>query len=501
MKPRLAELCIASVVLATSPAIAITRYVDLNNPSPTPPYTSWATAATNIQDAIDAAVTGDTVLVTNGHYHNGGRLVGASLLTNRVAVTKPVTVLSVNGPNATMISGYQVPGSTNGDSAIRCVYLTNGATLSGFTLVGGATRTLGGDADNSGGGVWCASTAAVLSNCIVLANYSGNGGGGVYNGTLYDCTVASNSVIAGRGWGGGVWGSTLTRCLLRGNSAQGSGGGAYQASLLNCILFDNLAFTGGGTFDCTLNNCTVVGNRASNSGGGIVGGSAICHTTNSLIYFNEAPTGSNWAGGGGYNAVHNCTTPMPPYSGSFGNITNLPRFLSTNDWSDLRAQSNSPCINAGKGDAETGLIDFAGNQRIAGATVDIGAHEFQSPSSLLSYAWAQQYGLPTDGSADFTDSDGDGHNNWQEWRADTIPTNAVSILRLLAPTKVAGGINLTWQSASTRSYWLERLSHFGGALPFQPIATNIAGVNGVKSFTDVTATNTGPYFYRVGVQP
>src|SRR6266850_3967477 len=152
-------------LFATANAPATVRYVDLNSASPTPPYTNWATAATNIQDAVDAATSGDQILVTNGVYQSG--------VTNqsRVVVDKPVAVLSVNGPQFTVIEGWQVPGTTNGDGAIRCVYMANGASLSGFTLTNGATRTAG-DAqrERSGGGVWCESTNAIISACLLLGN-------------------------------------------------------------------------------------------------------------------------------------------------------------------------------------------------------------------------------------------------------------------------------------------------------------------------------------------
>src|SRR6266581_8906834 len=93
------------------------HYVDVNSANPTTPYLDWSTAATNIQDAIDVAVAGDEILVTNGVYATGGRIVYRGQ-TNRLAVTKPVTVQSINGPAVTTICGCGV---------VRCAYLTNGA--------------------------------------------------------------------------------------------------------------------------------------------------------------------------------------------------------------------------------------------------------------------------------------------------------------------------------------------------------------------------------------
>jgi hypothetical protein len=128
-----------------------------------------------------------------------------------------------------------------------------------------------------------------------------------------------------------------------------------------------------------------------------------------------------------------------------------------------------------------------------------GAYEFQSPQSTISYAWLERYGLPISNSTDTADPDGDGHSNWQEWRAWTDPTHSASALRLLSPTIVTNGVLVRWESVSGRSYFLERSTNVGISSAFTPVATTVWGLAGTTAFVDTNAVSPGPFFYRVGV--
>jgi hypothetical protein len=181
------------------------------------------------------------------------------------------------------------------------------------------------------------------------------------------------------------------------------------------------------------------------------------------------------------------------------NTTNAPLFVSAFDFHLL---SNSPCINSGNNAYVAGTTDLDGNPRVVGGTVDIGAYEYQTPSSVVSYAYLQRYGLPTDGSIDFADLDGTAFNVYQDWIAGLNPTNPASVLAMQTPVVASGasGLIVSWQSVSGISYFIQRTTNVFEQPAFSTIQNNIAGQSSYTSYTDTTATNGGPYFYRVGVQ-
>lgn len=372
-------------------------YVDAANLNPAPPYTNWTMAAADIQTAIDESSDGDLILVTNGVYQTGGRVVYGTL-TNRVVINKAVVVQSVNGPAVTVIEGCR----TNGDDAvIRCAYLTNGASLYGFTLTNGETHTSGiWEQEGYGGGVWCESQGAIVSNCVIVGNVSPVGGGGAYSGTMNNCSIQGNtsydgdvgggafgcilinsiltnnvSYISGGGaakctltncllaynWGaqegGGAYGSTLANCVIKNNSAGNDGGGVAACVLNNCLIISNTAsyYGGGANYFGQLNNCTVVGNSAPNGGG-----ASYVELNNCIVYYNT-PNDCNSC------YLNNCCTTLVPLSA--GTITNEPSFVNLAGC-DFHLQSNSPCINSGNNSFVTFTNDFDGTPRIQGGTVD-----------------------------------------------------------------------------------------------------------------------------------
>jgi hypothetical protein len=482
MNLRSAWLLLVASSLVPSLALATVRHVNLNNSSPVLPYTNWATAATNIQDAIDAASPGDQILVTNGVYQTGGRAIGSFDVTNRVALTKAVAITSVNGPAVTVIQGSQASGT----NAVRCAYLTNGAALVGFTLTNGASGV--GNYMN-GGGVSCASASAVVSNCLLIGNYAVGTGGGASRGTLVGCVLTRNQTDGG---GGAAAHATLINCTITNNTAYWAAG-TLGCTATNCLISRNSATNyGGGSAFSTLVNCTVAANSLQPGYGGGGGGSYHDTLFNCIVYGNTAPNGSNY-----YSSAmsHCCSAPLP----GGGNIASTPLFVSEAG-GNLRLQTNSPCINAGNNSYVTGDTDLDGNARIIGGTVDIGAYECQSPALLVCYSWLQNHGLPTDAATVYADADGDRMNNWQEWRAQTNPTNAASLLQVTAPANNVSGLTITWQSVNGVTYFLDRSTNLGAQPAFSTIQSNLAGQASTTSFTDTTATNGGPYFYRVGVQ-
>jgi len=401
--------------------MATTRYVDPASPSPTAPYTSWATAAHTLGTALQTCVSGDITYVAAGTY----------ALSATLTIPGGVTLECASGPATATLQG---------NNQVRCVDMPEaGATLRGFTITGGRSgsgagvRCIEGTVDRcwvtenhaigdspKGGGILA--SAALVKNCVVWANdctstaadhYEAFAeGGGIHasnTSTIRSCSVTSNMLSGYYANGAGIWANngTIDGCSATYNTAAGHwyayGGGIYitgnvDGIVRNCLIAGNSARTDVGAYSSNW----AAGGGVYFNGGGSIESCSICEnsltgdaaTGAGLMYPTELRNCIIWAnsysahlasyGDVGPNYHLNpydppsvfertCTTPLPTGT---GNISSNPLFVSGN----FRLTDASPCINAGTTrEWMSSASDRDGNARINGPSVDMGAFEWTAP--------------------------------------------------------------------------------------------------------------------------
>jgi parallel beta-helix repeat protein len=212
-----------------------------------------------IQSGIDAAAPGDTVLVSAGRYVELIRINSGVRLRSETGLADCVT-----------IDGGRLSG------VIRCESLEDPCLLEGFTITGGIHY-----------GLYFYDTSAEIRNCLVVENWAGVNGGGVFcrdaNLSFQDCVLSGNTSGAD---GGGLYttGNSLvamTRCTISNNTAHENGGGLAvecPATFTDCVIEGNDAHGyGGGVFISDplgrilvqkLEGCVIAGNRSLDGHGG-----------------------------------------------------------------------------------------------------------------------------------------------------------------------------------------------------------------------------------------
>ncbi|WP_164490066.1 choice-of-anchor Q domain-containing protein [Runella sp. SP2] len=317
----------------------------------------------------------------------------------------------------------------NAENSYHVIYNNdNGLTtanslLDGFTITGGNAN--GGGENSNGGGMHNKKSSPSLVNCIFSGNVGGFGGGMHNNDyaspSLINCTFSGNySNVTGSGMDNSNNSSpSLVNCVFSGNQANDNGGGMHNydscsPSLVNCSFRGNQTGTvGGGMCNIknsspSLVNCVFSGNRANDNGGGMYNqqsspsyvncsfagnqanryGGAIC---NNLL---AAPSFKNCILWGNSSEVENFNNSVPSYTKTLVKGMIIGGFQGTEDplfvnqpavgvgtAGDLRLWPCSPAINVGNDADNTVTTDLVANNRKV-STIDLGAYEYQSSSSV-----------------------------------------------------------------------------------------------------------------------
>ena len=335
-----------------------------------------------VQAAIDVAQDSDTIIIAPGRYVGSGN-------RNINLNGKKITVRSTNPSDPQVVNSTIIDceGASNG-----FVFYTGESAdskVAGLTIANGYAFL--------GGAIYCYGSSPTITDCVIVGNRAGLGGGIACSGSassprITSCWIKANSAMVG---GGGIYcnsGSpTVRNCILSGNYAP-QGGAVYSQYAGNplvansSISANNAGLRAGGLYcaqasNMALSNTILWGNNAAYAAEALVGNSGA--TTSMQVFYCDVKdreqnvicdTGCSVDWGQGNTDVDPCFVQV-----------GYPADSKTCDGGDYHLLTASACVDSGDPgfNPEPGETDIDGQPRVAGARIDMGADEREAAATAI----------------------------------------------------------------------------------------------------------------------
>ena len=311
-----------------------------------------------IQDAINAAVNGDIIELTNGTFTGDGNRdlsFGGKAITVRSQGGDPLQcTIDCQGSDAEWHTGFSFYSLEGASSQLEGLTIMGGYNLrgAGVSCIVGSSPTITrcifrdnlalGTGSGRGGGLECDESSPTITECLFIGNSSTVGGGiycfGASNPVITDCGFYNNTADNGGGIYIDLCTPTVSNCTFYGNDATIGGGAAYlyegSISLTSCTFDQNSAGSGSAIQSrgsITLESSLIV--NSSGLGAVTCVGAGSVSLTCCNVYGNS---GGDWV---------DCIAGQ---DGSLGNISAAPQFCAGDPGSEKfwAIQSDSPCAPA-----------------------------------------------------------------------------------------------------------------------------------------------------------
>jgi len=364
-----------------------------------------------IQEGINFAVDGDTVLVQPNTYfeninYNGKNITVASLF---------ITTQDTSYISQTIIDG------DNLDTVVKFENEEHLTTLlSGFTITHGNAYYGGGikcrdysspslknliisnnNSTESGGGLYCINNSSPELEDVIIINNSTFWGGGIKCGDdsnlyLENVKIINNSSHYGSGICCGSSNPIIKNSIITGNTASSWGGGIYfsqsNPTIEKTLIANNTASSAGGIYSYSNSNISLINTTISNNFALTYGGGILCITDSNphivnCIFWDNLPEEIYFSSGGepsvifieysdiegGENGIVTNNNVIVHWLD--GNIDINPFYIDSGN-ENYHLSEMSPCIDAG--DPNSPLDPD-------GTVADMGAYYYHQETSIENY--------------------------------------------------------------------------------------------------------------------